>query len=266
MTTHLVIPDTQAKPGAPTKHLEWIGRYVIDRKPDVVVHLGDHWDMPSLSSYDRKGGTKLEGTRVIADIAAGNEAFAILNAPLEAYNDERRERKERQWWPRRVLLRGNHEHRITRAVENDAQLDGLLSLDMLASPGWEVVPFLVPIDIDGVVYSHYFANPMNGRPMGGTAAARLKNLGHSFVQGHQQVYEQAVRYVRGRQQRGLIAGAGYLHEEDYLGHPDAHSYWRGVLVLHEVEGGAYNLMEVSLGYLCKRYEGISLDEWKAANL
>ena len=230
------------------------------------MHLGDHWDMPSLSSYDRKGGTKLEGTRVVADIAAGNEAFRILNAPLDAYNAERRERKERQYLPSLHLLRGNHEHRITRAVENDAQLEGLLSLDMLASPGWQVHDFLHPVDLDGVVYSHYFANPMNGRPMGGTAAARLKNLGHSFVQGHQQVYEQAVRYVRGRQQRGLIAGACYLHEEEYLGHPDAHSYWRGVLVLHEVEGGAYNLMEVSLGYLCKRYEGISLDEWKAANL
>ena len=44
MVSHLVIPDTQAKVGAPTKHLEWIGRYILDRRPDVVVHLGDHWE------------------------------------------------------------------------------------------------------------------------------------------------------------------------------------------------------------------------------
>ena len=30
--THLVIPDTQAKPGVPTDHLGWIGEYILDRR------------------------------------------------------------------------------------------------------------------------------------------------------------------------------------------------------------------------------------------
>ena len=52
---HLVIPDTQIKPGVPTNFLAWIGQYIVEKRPDVVVHLGDHWDMPSLSSYDSAG-------------------------------------------------------------------------------------------------------------------------------------------------------------------------------------------------------------------
>ena len=39
---YVVIPDTQVKPGVPTDHLEWAGRYVAEKRPDVVVHLGDH--------------------------------------------------------------------------------------------------------------------------------------------------------------------------------------------------------------------------------
>ena len=49
----LIIPDTQVKPGVPTDHMEWIGKYILDQKPDCVIHLGDHYDMHSLSSYDQ---------------------------------------------------------------------------------------------------------------------------------------------------------------------------------------------------------------------
>ena len=133
--THVVIPDTQVKPGVPTDHLVWIGQYIVDRlsgQSNVrLIHLGDHADMPSLSGYD-KGKKSMEGRRVVADLDAANDGFAELNAPLIRYNRQRQLWKERQWWPDRHILIGNHEDRITRATEDDAQLDGLLSLDALA--------------------------------------------------------------------------------------------------------------------------------------
>ena len=46
MTKHLVIPDTQVKPGQSLEHLRWAGQYAADKKPDVIIHIGDHWDMP----------------------------------------------------------------------------------------------------------------------------------------------------------------------------------------------------------------------------
>ena len=45
---HMIIPDTQVKSGGKVDHLRWAGHYAADKKPDVIVHLGDHWDMPSL--------------------------------------------------------------------------------------------------------------------------------------------------------------------------------------------------------------------------
>jgi len=67
MVSHLVIPDTQAKPGAPTKHLEWIGRYILDRRPDVVVHLGDHWDMPSPCAASNRSWTTTSTTTTASE-------------------------------------------------------------------------------------------------------------------------------------------------------------------------------------------------------
>ena len=263
---HVVIPDTQAKPGAPTDHLKWIGQYIVDQfhdQPRKIIHLGDHADMPSLSSYD-KGKKSMDGRRYTEDIKAANDAWKILNAPLNEFNLNRRKTRHARWLPERHILLGNHEDRINRAVESDAQLEGVISTDDLiyADTGWKVHPFLSPVFLDGVGYSHYWYNPMNGRPLGGTTEGRLKTLGHSFTMGHQQTYLTAIRYVNDQQQRGLIAGACYLHDEDYKG-PQGNHHWRGILIKHQVNNGAYDLMEVSLDYLCRRYEGVSLDRFIA---
>lgn len=261
MTTHVVIPDTQVKPGVPIDNLRWIGRYIADHfagQPSVkVIHLGDHSDMPSLSSYD-KGKKAMEGRRVLEDIAAANYGFDELNGNMVVKG------RNKGWEPdEKHLFLGNHENRITRATENDAQLDGLLSLDALnyGQWGWHVHPFLKPVTIDGIVYAHYFVAPMTGRPYASAALTRLKTLGHSFTMGHQQTFDVAIRFVNGKQQRALICGAAYLHDEDYMGPQGNVAHWRGILVCHNVKDGAYDLMEVSLDYLCRRYEGIPLADF-----
>jgi hypothetical protein len=258
MATHLVIPDTQARAGVPTDHLRWVGQYVVDRKPDTVVHLGDHADMPSLSHW----GTKLEveGLRYREDVDAANAAWVELNKPLLDYNATKASWKEKQWWPRRVITLGNHEHRIRRCVEADPRLEGFMSVDDLDFLGWEVVPFLEPINVDGMRYAHYWYNPMSGKPFGGTAQNRLQKIGHSFVMGHQQTLDVAVRFVDGVSQWGIVAGACYLHDEGYKG-PQGNAHWRGVIVLHEVADGQCDPMFVSLDYLCRKYEGVPLAEF-----
>jgi len=259
--THLVIPDTQAKPGVPTVHLEWIGAYIIERKPDVVVHLGDHADMPSLSSYD-VGKRSFEGRRYNNDIDAANEAFDILCAPLERYQDHQRKIKHKLYQPELHITLGNHEDRINRATNDDAKLHGLISTDDLnyAAHGFTVHEYLQPVAIDGIYYAHYWAAPMTGRALGGSALSRLSKIGHSFVMGHQQTLDYAVRFLpgSGQQQFGLVCGAAYLHSENYKGGLQGNAHWRGIIVLHQCENGAADPMFVSLDYLCRRYEGVSL--------
>ncbi len=247
---HIVIPDTQVKPGVPTAHLGWIGQYIADKRPDKVIHLGDHWDMPSLSSYD-KGKLDMEGRRYEDDVESGNVALRLLRAPSISLDQA----QQTVWH----LLVGNHEHRINRAVDDNPHLAGKLGLDDLDTDGWKVHPFLEVAKIDGVAYSHYFANPMSGRPYGGQCATRLKTIGCSFTMGHQQVLDYAMRSAAGgtEMHHGLIAGACYLHDEKYLG-PQGNMQWRGIIVKNEVADGHYDIMLVSLDYLCRRYEGVTL--------
>lgn len=257
--SHLFIPDTQCKEGVPTAHLEWIGQYIVDKKPTRVIHAGDHWDMPSLSVYDR-GKIQFEGRRYWKDIEAGNRGFELLNAPLERHNRKKAQYKEKQWWPDRHFLLGNHEERILRAIADNAILEGTIGYDDLDTRGWQVHDYLKPVFLDGVGYAHYWYNPMNGRPYSGQAITRLKQIGHSFTMGHQQTLDYAIRFVGTRSQHALVAGAAYLHDEDYKGY-QGNAHWRGVVMKHQVEEGSYNPMFVDLDYLCRRYEGKTLDQF-----
>ncbi len=258
-----MIPDTQAKPGVPTQHLSWIGQYIVEEfhdKADVrIIHLGDHWDMPSLSSYD-KGKRAMEGRRYIEDVKAGNAAFRLIDDPIQQFNYGRRRRKQVEWLPTKIFLFGNHEERIVRATEYDAQLDGILSLSDLDTRDWQRVPFLEPVFLDGLVYAHYFVKQENGNPVGGMIETRLKTIGTSFVQGHLQGLRSGMLETVSGRRRGLIAGSCYLHNEEYRG-PQGTGEWRGILVLREVSDGDYSLMEVSLDYLCRRYEGRTLKDY-----
>ena len=58
----LIIPDAHAEPNYDNDRFTWLGSLIFEKKPDVVVCLGDWFDMASLSSHD-KGKKSFEGRR-----------------------------------------------------------------------------------------------------------------------------------------------------------------------------------------------------------
>lgn len=250
---HIVIPDTQVRPGDDLGFLERIGNYIVEKQPDVVIHLGDHADMPSLSSYD-VGKKSFEGRRYLADIEAAKEGMRRLWKPLDEFNAKARKNGKKQYNPRKVLTMGNHENRINRAVEQDAKLEGVLSTDALdyTGFGFEVYPFLDVVIIDGIAYSHYYITGVAGRPASSARAQLLVNH-MSSIAGHQQGMQIATgRRADGKMITNIIAGSCYEHDEGYLG-PQGNKHWRGFLVLHDVRDGEFDLMPVSLKYLNRKY-------------
>lgn len=210
--------------------------------------------MASLSEYD-KGKKSFEGRRYKADIEAGHEGMEALLGPLQIYNKRMARNKKQQYKPRMVFLLGNHEQRILRAIEKDPTLEGTIGYEdfKLAEYGWEVHGFLDAVDIDGVYYSHYFYNPMTGKPYGGKASTRLNNIGFSFTMGHQQGKDIAEKHLaNGKTLRGLVVGSFYQHDEDYKG-PQGNHHFRGCIMKHEVKDGDYCLMELSLDYLMREW-------------
>ena len=243
--TILVIADTQAKPTESLEYMLWIGKYIADVKPDVVVHIGDHYDMPSLSSYD-KGKASAEGRRFVDDLNAGNKGLELLNLAIH---------KDPTYEPRKVFCKGNHCHRIDRYVEDNPELKGTLGTEFLPLEdyGWEVYDFLKPVEIEGIFFVHYLANPMTGKPYSGTAANILKTVGKSFVVGHRQVVDCAIRpTIDSKLQLGIVNGACYPFDEGYKGYQGNH-HFRGVTVLTEAYDGFACPSFVSLEYMKEKY-------------
>jgi hypothetical protein len=251
---HLIIPDTQVRPGVPTDHLDWVGKAIVEYRPDVIVHIGDHWDFPSLNRHEEAGSMPMEGKRYQDDLKAGNDAFLQLCAPMNALKD---------YAPEKHFLDGNHENRADRAASADPKWFGHIGTGNCNTLDWKRHGFLERIEIDGILYSHYFQNTHSSYPIGGEVANRLTKVGATFVQGHEQGFRFGNRITAsGKTLTGIVAGSCYLHVEDYRG-AQGQRHWRGLVILNEVDDGEFNLMQLSLRYLCRKYEGVDLHEFMA---
>jgi hypothetical protein len=256
--THLIIPDTQIRLGVGTEYLKHIGKYIVEKKPDVIIQLGDWADMRSLSSYDA-GKKAAEGVRYVEDIAVAQAAMEKLLTPMEEYNKKRIRLKKTQYKPKMVLTLGNHENRINRHVEANPLLEGKVSTKDLGYEefGFEVYPFLTPVIIDGIKYSHYFPRGANGRIMqtkrgAPSARAQVMREGMSCTAGHLQSMDFHALSTGVKINYGLIVGSCYTHEEEYLS-PQGTEYWRGIVLKNNVRDGQYSPIFVELDYLKERY-------------
>lgn len=251
---HLIIADTQVKPGHDLSYLSAIGEYIAHKKPDVIVHIGDHFDFESLSSYD-KGKKSFEGRRVKADLDVGHEGMRLIMEPIQRVQENQRRAKKKAYNPRLVFCLGNHEARADRFANDNPEFTGFLGTEQLGLEkyGFEVYPYLQPAVIDGINYVHYLANPFTGKPYGGNALNQLKNVGCSFVVGHKQLLDCAIRpTLEGKMQIGIINGACYPFDEVYKG-PQGNRHFRGLTMLHEVKDGFGLPSFVSLDFIMDKY-------------
>lgn len=243
---HLYIPDPQVHKGVPINHLYWLAYFAMDKGVDVVIHAGDHYDMPSLSMYDARGSKSAEGRRVQSDMDAGDRGLEVI-AEIWA---------KRGFKPKKHVTLGNHENRRQRAIERDPHLlEDVLRDFKFKDFGWEVHPFLEPVTINGVRYSHFFPHNNKGQIVqtkrgAPSAHAQVQRLLCSATAGHKQGLDVSIFTAAGGLRRGLIAGSFYLHDESYM--PE-NNYWRGVILKHTVRDGNYALCEVPIAFLESKY-------------
>lgn len=253
----LKISDTQIRPdnlALNSPLLAAVGQVIVDDRPDVVVHIGDHFDFPSLSTYDLgpRNRRTFDGDEVLSDFLAGCEGLEILLAPLRELQARQRANKHKVYNPRLVFTLGNHEQRVDRFAE----LNGLIDVrEALEEYGFEVYDFLEPCTIGGVMFVHYAAAPLSGRPYGGTAEYRLNKMKCSFVQGHEQTFKYAMEFLNnGKAISALVGGACYLHDEPYKGF-QGNNHFRGAFMLHDVANGIYALEQLPVSRLLGRTSG-----------
>lgn len=259
--THLIIPDAHARPDVPNDRFLALGRLIMDVRPTTIVCLGDFGDFQSLSSYD-KGKKSHEGQRYIKDVDATNDALRQMERPAHDYNVMRLRNKKSMYRPRKVFVEGNHEERTERAVQCNAELEGVMSAKDDINwylYGWEYYDYQVPVEIDGIMYSHNFASGTMGRPIGGMHLAHSllqKNLKSSTV-GHDHRFDYKVAVRRdGQRIHGLSAGC-FVDERymDVFGFAKStyHWWWSGVVIKKNVTDGDYDLETVPFRTLMKEY-------------
>ncbi len=244
MKNILVVPDPHAKHGISNERFTWLGRVITHFLPDIIVCLGDLADFESLSSFE-KGKKSFEGRRYKKDVEAVHDALAKIQAPIDEYNKTLASKKVKKYNPERIMLTGNHENRVNRAVEADSMLDGTIGIEDLKYEkfGWEVVPFLKTRMVEGIAFQHYFTSGLMDKSIGGENLGKtiLKKNHASSIQGHSHVLSLAFETtIDGRRLFGGSAGCYFEHDEHYVTGFANSQWWRGLILLRGVENGYPN--------------------------
>lgn len=246
MSVHLVPPDAHAKPGVTNERFEWLGKLIVDVKPDVVLCLGDFADMYSLNSYER-GKASFHRANYRDDI------HSTLDAQDRMFYPIKRAKKKR---PRFIMCMGNHEQRIITALNTDHILRGTIGIDDLDySRNFEVHPFLNKVHVDDITYSHYIKSGNSGNAMAGKHQANSlllqehcsTTVGHSHLLNHK-----TDTTGLGRRIHGLVTGCYFNHSESYAP-PNNKDWWRGVVVKRYVHKGDYDPEFISLRQIKEVY-------------
>lgn len=242
-----VIPDTQQKKGVKNPLIA-VAHDIINTLPKYVIHLGDHFDFPSLSAYD-KGKVSFHSRRYMDDVDAGNLAFEEFWSIIEIGKLD-----NPQWKCKFIFLNGNHEYRREKAKdEGPSEMQGLLDLYRPDFTHWDkVLPFLKPFILNGIAFVHYVANEFSGRAVS-TASAAIKKRGMSVIMGHKQVLDYAeMEGLNGKRIMGLQIGACYYHNENYKG-PQSNGHFRGTAYLRNCKNGEFEMEIRNLKTLDKKY-------------
>jgi len=249
--THLVIPDPHATPEHDNDRAVWVGELIADVKPDVVVVLGDLHEMSSLCDME-KGKARFQGKSYKDDVNAGIDFNEKMWAQVKA-----RKRK----MPRRIILEGNHEERISRVTSKMPELNGAVSFRDLEWDRYydDVVRYNGDspgiIRVGGIHYAHYLVSGVMGRAISGEhpAYSLIQKRFMSSTVGHLHLFDQCIRTrLDGTKVQSLVAGCFFDYFHDWAGQANA-LYWPGVFIKREVENGNYDLEAVSMTRLRKTY-------------
>lgn len=276
----IVLPDSHAKPmwayksnedknkikglvpyKVANRRYEWAAQVIIEEiksaKPNekiAVVELGDFADMKSLSSYD-KNKRPSENERIQLDIDYAKDARQRLTYPILEYLNQNRSLVPNV---RLIALTGNHENRWFRLKSDEPKWDIFDSLDDISGAselGWELFPFLKVVTINGVNFCHYFESGPMRNPISGVAPGRtlVQKMHQSCVAGHLHEYHCHREATALGTCIGLVAGCYMESDEDYAGPQGNPRYWRGMVVLEDVENGDFNDRKIPLDQIKKKF-------------
>ena len=240
--------DAHNQPKLDKERFRWLGRFINDVQPDVVIDGGDFDDFPSLCSHERNDTwTGKFKPSFREDIEHSREAHDILDQEIKC-----------EVVKHKTL--GNHEHRLWDFEDRNPEVYGMMQhayTELVTSYGWNLTPYRDYLTIDGIDFTHapqsYARKPVGGKNVINTVgreSVRSVVFGHTHKKGEMLVPKMGP-------DRGItIFNGGCYFPEDYR--PDYArggdtNYWHGA---HKftIENGKINIKSYAIGELRAAYE------------
>lgn len=251
--TFVVYSCGHATPECSNDRFSWLGDFLYDLKPDVVIDLGDGADMRSLNTYDTRYPQAIITQSYEADIECYNDSQRRLREKFKTL------RRKRPYW---IGFEGNHENRIKKAIANDPRLEGSkygVSFSHLNTKQWfddyhgyeNSAPAIATYE--NIDFAHYFSAGNFGSAMSGKhhAYTLLQNRHRSSVCGHS--HKRGIYFEDQAGIVGAVVGCMKGKDEGWAGQSN-HAWWKGVVVMREVDGsGSFEPEFISLKQLEKAY-------------
>jgi len=253
--TVVVFSCAHSDPKVSNKRFDWLGSFLYDLKPDMVVDLGDGADMRSLNSFDTRRPEAIVSQSYEADIDHYNDSMERMRWKFRHHKRKR---------PFYVGFEGNHENRIKKALATDPRLEGQrygISFGHLQTKHWfdeyheyeHSAPALV--NYDGIQYGHFVASGNFGSAMATKhhGYSLTEKLASSATVGHTHKFNYYYKGdARPKALHGLVVGCFKGGPEGWAG--QANNEWRkGVAVKRYVNNGDYDLEWVSMERLEAEY-------------
>ena len=153
--------DSHDSPYINKDRFRWLGRYVHDIKPDIVVHGGD------ISSFDSLCRHEPNDTLRGREKPSYDEDIQSLGVALDEYRDSLG-----SFWCDHHATLGNHEDRILSFLNRNPELTGFIDTHfytLLSERGWTYSPYGMNYFVAGTAFVHVPINTM-GKPYGGLSA------------------------------------------------------------------------------------------------
>lgn len=250
--TFVVWSCAHTDPGTSNERFDWLGSFLYDLKPDVVIDLGDGADMRSLNSYDTRYPQALVTQSYEEDIEVYNDSQDRLRHKF------RHNRRKKPFW---VGFEGNHETRIKTAIKHDPRIEGKthgISFSHLQTDTWfneyheyeNSAPSIATYG--GVDFAHYFSSGNFGSATSGVhhAYSVINNRHRSSVCGHS--HKRDVYFKDAPGSLGMVVGCFKGKEESWAGQANL-DWWKGIVVMHDVGEGRFEPQFVSMKMLKEEY-------------
>jgi hypothetical protein len=207
---------------------------VVGLETDVGTYISNNLFSHNCS-YD-KGTKSFEGRRLRSDLDHGRDAIDRVMTQV---------RRTKRRLPRFVSLEGNHEFRLTKAIEaNPVELDSMINVSEsfgFTDYNWEYVPYVGKTPacffLDNILYAHYLTRAGSDRAV--STEHHAYNLIYesmvNTVVGHKHTVDWAVRTKSDNTLiQGICVGNFMDYQPGYAGESAKH-WWSGVVLLENLE-------------------------------